>query len=386
MRRLLLTCCAWLPWAAAVAQTPTSTCRTCVAKGCFDCSKHGKQLRLEQAPEVVCCSVAAACKVCAGALATDCRECSNPELEARLAERRQLAATFVAHRQQDAGEPATKKPFLFLQTTHLDLTCGLEAATVGRDKIDGHQRMHLYGQRMEQLRTVFLQTLELPESDLPDRLSIYLFDDARDHGSIGPRVTGLGNAGSVSLKLMGPTYVYSMWQDRRSLPDDAAVHRNVLHGVTHLLLAQMPPSVWLGNRKSGWLDEGLAHWFEDKLGGKCTNFCFEEILLQQVASFKGGIWRPAVRRLVDDGKAPTFAVLSALNSDELSYEQHAFAFAYVDFFLAQGGGKFRDFLRAVKKGEATRDALQAGYGLTTLTIDARFQQWVKDNYTLLPPR
>ncbi|MBL8754001.1 MAG: hypothetical protein JNK15_11945, partial [Planctomycetes bacterium] len=199
------------------------------------------------------------------------------------------------------------------------------------------------------------------------------------------RLTGLGTANSVGLKLMGPEYVFSMWNDKRSLPDDEAVHRNLVHSVTHLLLSQMKPALFLGNRKHGWIDEGVAHWFEDKLVGKCTNFCFEEVLLQPGTGFKGGQWRPAVRKLVDEGKVVTFAELSSKNTDQLTFVEHALAFAYVDFLVVgHGGPKFRDLLRLVKGGTETRDALTKVYGWNPITIDAQFLPWVKANYSPLP--
>ena len=74
-------------------------------------------------------------------------------------------------------------------------------------------------------------------------------------------------------------------------------------------------------------------------------------------------------------------------TDELKFSEHAFAFAYVDFLLATAGGaKFRDLLRLVKSGTATRDALTQATGLNLLTIDGVFSTWVKANYSLQPPR
>ena len=184
---------------------------------------------------------------------------------------------------------------------------------------------------------------------------------------------------------MGPEFVYSMWQDLRSMPDDEGLHRNIVHHTTHLLLSQMKPMLWMGNRKHGWIDEGLAHWFENRIDGKCTNFCFEEVLMQPGAGFKGGRWQTPVRKLVDDGEAASFAALSILNSDQLTFEQHAVAFAYVDFLITdRGGAKFRDMLRLLKQGKETREVLQAVYGLNPLTIQPAFEAWVKEHYSLQP--
>jgi hypothetical protein len=370
------------------AQTPpVVTCRDCMNHGCVPCTKHGKFLAQEQAPGTLFCSFAAECKACAGALNTDCRMCVNAYVEAEMERRKQLVREWLQKRRTEIDKLVDHEGFAYLSTPHVELTFGIKSLTVGKEKLETHALMHLYAERIEALRTMFLTVFELTEADLPNRLSVYMFKDARDHNTIGPRVTGLGTQNSVGLKLMGPEYAYSMWQDTRTIPDDEALHRNIVHCVTHLLLSQMTPALWLGNHKHGWLDEGVAHWMEDRIGGKCTNYCFEEILMLSGVGFKGGRWRAPVRKLVDEGKGPSFATLSVLNTDQLDYEQHAFAFAYVDFLVtAHGGAKFRDLLRLVKQDKSTRDALQTVYGLNPLTIDPQFQQWVKDNYSLLPPR
>lgn len=350
------------------------------------CGKHGKELAKERSPFLLHCSVATECKVCSGALEADCKQCGNATAEAELAQRQQLARQWLQSRRQGIDALTAREPFLHLATTHFELSSALKAATVGKEKIDPHARLHLFGERLEALRTSFLQTLDLTDADLPDRCTVVLSDEAKDHAILGPRLTGLGTANSVGLKLMGPQYVYSMWQDRRSLPDDEAVHRNVVHSIAHLLLSQMQPALFLGNKQHGWVDEGVAHWFEDHLVGKCTNFCFEELLLQSPATFKGGKWRPAVRKMVDEGKVVAFATLCDQNTDQLDFVEHAFAFAHVDHLLAaHGGGKFRDFVRLLKRDQPTRDALAAVYGWNPLTIDAEFLPWVKATYEP-PPR
>lgn len=388
---------AWLlllPWFAAwcgavSAQAPAGpACRGCQSIGLVPCGKHGKLLVHEQeAAGCLQCSVANECKACAGALLIDCKQCEHPGAAGELQRRHELARQWLAGRRQSIDALTAREPFLHLRSTHFDLVFALKAATVGKEKVEPHARMHQFAARLEALRALFVQTFELPPGDLGERHLVCLSDDPKDHAVLGPQLTGMGTANSVGLKLMGPQYVYSMWQDRRTLPDDEAVHRNVVHNVTHLLLSEMPPGRFLGDKKLGWIDEGVAHWFEDKVVGKCTNFCFEEVLLQAGAGFHGGKWRPAVRKLVDEGKAPLFPTVGGRNTDELSFVEHAFAFAYVDFLLtAHGGAKFRDLVRRCKSDQPMREALTATYGWSVLQFDDMFQPWVKANYSALPAR
>ncbi|MBL8727819.1 MAG: hypothetical protein JNM25_05275 [Planctomycetes bacterium] len=372
---------ALLATATTRAQEPVVTCRSCNSVGTFPCSKHGKDLGLEADPMVRRCSVAIECKVCGGALKVDCRQCRRPDVEAALAERQGLLREWLERQRVAVDDAVGHRTLVHLETTHCDLVCGIKPLMVGKVKFDTHQLAHLYGQRIEELRERFRTAFELTDDELPGRLRVYMFRDGKEHGVIGPRETGMGTAGSIGLKQMGPEFVYSMWQDPRSLADDEQLHRNIVHNVTHLLLSQMLPMRWIGNRSHGWLDEGIAHWFEDQVTGRCLNYCFEEVLVIPGSGWKNGKWRTPVRVMVDEGTLPSFAALSTKNTDQLTFEEHAASFAYVDFLLTtQGGAKFRDLVRAAKQGQATRDALQTIYQWNPLTIEAPFQAWVRATY------
>lgn len=365
---------------AAIAQD-APTCAACKNTGTIPCAKHGKDLAQElPAAGTVFCSVVAECKACSGALAVDCDKCSNPKAEAELARRQKLVREWLEARRKSVDQ-AVGHPVMHLETTHVDLVCAVKPQMVGKEKLDTHALMHLYGTRIEALRTLYQETFHVTDKEMPGRLRVYMFRDTKDQAIIGPRETGFGNANAIGLKQMGPQFVYSMWQEPRSVQDDEAMHRNIVHHVTHLLTSQMLPVLFLGNKASGWIDEGLAHWFEDKVTGRCLNYCFEEILVFPGADWKGGRWRTPVRNLLDAGKAPSFATLASCNTDQLKFEDHAFAFAYVDFLITEyGGEKFRDLLKHVKNQKPMRDGLQAIYGFNPLTIEEPFQKWVKVHY------
>ena len=240
--------------------------------------------------------------------------------------------------------------------------------------------MHLYLDRLEALRSRFMEVLELGDADFSARLEIYMFDDCADHQRLAPRVAG-GGSRSQGMKLMGVEAIYCMCRDRRTTPDDEALYRNVVHNVTHLLISNMIPEYWLGNRKHGWIDSGTAHYFEDLLTGKCTNFCYEEVGV--TGGFKSGEWRVPVRKFAEAGQLEPFTKVAVLNTDQLSGQQHAQVFAYVDFLIATRGGKaFANLVRLLKEGRPTRDALREAVGLTMLGFDEAFVTWVKASYPL----
>jgi hypothetical protein len=372
----------------AIAQQGPVTCRNCMNHGTLPCPKHGRELALEQpAHGTLFCSVAAACKACQGALAIDCQRCVNPAAERALAERQRLVAAWLAARRQAVDALVDNRPLLHLETPHCELVFSIRPLMVGRVRYDTHPLMHLYGERIEALHALFRERLDLADADLPGKLRVFLFRDQQDHEIVGPRLTGVSTSNSTGVKLMGVDCIYSMWQDPRMLADDEQLHRAVVHHVTHLLVSNLVESNWLGNMQLGWLDAGLAHWFEDAVTGKCANFCFEEVLLQPGAGFKGGAWRTPVRVMVDEGSAVPFAELATRNTDQLTFPEHALSFAYVDFLLqAHGGAKLRDLLRLVKRRVAIRDALQQVYLLNPLTIETAFKTWVVANYSPRPQR
>ena len=358
-------------------------CRACGSHGANDCTKHGKGM-LPQEREVLFCSEAAQCKTCGGALSTDCRQCTNPGVEQELLRRRELVATWREERRQSVDQHAPGQPLMHVRTAHVDLAYGVRPLTVGRDKLDTHEGMHLYAKRLEALRARFLQVMEAGENDQTERLVVFMCRDQQNQAALSPRFTEMGGGGAaIGTKLMGVQAVYCMWHDMRSMPGDEELHRNLVHNVTHLLLSNLTPPAWLGNRGHGWIDEGVAHWFEDDVTGKCANFCYEELLLQPGAGFKGGRWRAPIRRLVEAGELASFAELSAKNTDQLDFQDHAHAFACVDFLLtAHGGKKLARFVVLLKQGTTTRDALQQVYGTDPLAFDTNFTAWVKANYPL----
>ena len=366
------------------------SCERCGSHGEIDCGQHrGELLELERG--VLHCSVAIGCRKCAGALTVDCKECTNPRVEAARAKRSELAAAWLAERRETiAAHCIEPDEVLFLSTAHCELAFTLAATTVGRSKLDPHRLMHLHGQRIEELRAKFLAAFELDEGafpreaeDVSPRLFVHMFEDARDQRAISPRVTGIGSRGT-GVKLMGATLAYSMVRDPRTMRNDTDVHRNLVHNVTHLLLSSMEPTVWIGNRGHGWLDEGVAHWFEEQVDGRCANFCYEEVGVAPGANWKNGKWRVGIRQEADANRLLRFTELYQKNSDELDFQAHAHAFAWVDFLIAtQGGRKFGEFLKRVKGGEASRDAMTAVFGFGPLAFDEAFESWVEETY---PPR
>ncbi len=363
------------------AQGGVAACAACKSAGEIDCKKHGK-LVLELERRTARCSAAAECPACGGALATDCPRCTNTAVEIAAAGRREAARGWLAHRRIDIDRVAASKDLLHGDSAHVELVFSIRPLTVGRDKVDSHRLMHLYLERVEALRARFLEVLGVDDAAFSAPLQLLLFDDRNDHRALAPRLAG-GGAEAAGMKLMGDRAVYSMWHDRRTVPGDDELHGTVVHNTAHLLLANMKPAQWLGNRGHGWVDEGVAHWFEDAFTGRCRTYCHEEVGVAPGAIYKGGRWRPAVRRWVEAHELEPFPAVAQLNTDQLDGQQRAQAFAYVDFLLERfGGERFEQMVRLLKRGQPTREAMRRAFDLDPIHFDAAFQAWVAAHYPL----
>lgn len=364
---------------AAQEAPPEVACRFCGSDGHKPCTKHNKKaLELEVGAEH--CSVAVECSRCSGTLTIDCKICTNPASDKAAGQRGSAAAKWLSARRAAVDQHISGKETLHARSAHVDLAFSIRPLTVGRKKLGTHELMHRYLDRIEGLRTRFMEVFELTDKDFSARLQIYMFDNCVDHQLLAPRVAG-GGGRAQSMKLMGVEAIYCMCHERRAMRGDEEIHRNVVHNVTHLLISNMLPEVWLGNRKHGWIDAGVAHWFEEQLTGKCTNFCYEEVGIS--GGFKGGMWRAPVRKYAETGQLVPFTTVAKLNTDQLLGQHHAQVFAYVDFLIATRGGKaFAAFVRLAKKGKSTRDALRKTLGLSMLGFDEEFVAWVKETYPL----
>jgi hypothetical protein len=211
-----------------------------------------------------------------------------------------------------------------------------------------------------------------------------MWKERADQEIAAPKFTGMGSSG-VGVKLLGATQVFTMVYTKNLHQTDEDLHRNIVHNVTHLFLANLEPANWIGNRKCGWVDEGLSHYFEFLHSKKCTTYCHEEVATDG-SSFKGGKFRPAVRKMVDSGNHPTFSAVSQKNTDQLTGPEHALAFSYVDFAITvHGGKKFREFVRGLKDKRPMREVMQEVYALTPLTFETAWKEYVIKNYPLLEP-
>jgi hypothetical protein len=174
------------------------------------------------------------------------------------------------------------------------------------------------------------------------------------------------------------------------LKDDSALHGNLVHNIVHNMID--------GYRGYSydtpvWITEGLAHWFERRVNERDNTFCRDEGAAHDPT--KKWNWKPDVRSAVAAGKFRPFSeVLGWRQYSAINWPDNEFIWSRWDYLLAREPKKFGDFMLQVKGRvdpktwmvdqsdivAACREALRSVYGLTPLTLDEKWAEWVKANY------
>ncbi len=358
-------------------------CTYCKDKGQLPCKKHSKkELELENDGTVVFCTEAASCKTCGGTLFVDCKHCENAAVEEELDGRRTKIQKWYAARKAKVDD-LVKHPVLQASGKHVDLVWDLKPMKVGRRKLSQHEMLHLYLKRMEDLRADFVKRMQIRSGEQPARVELFCWRDSRDQFLAAHKFAGQGSQGA-GIKFMGSTAVYTMLFQKKDYKDDDDLHRSMVHNTVHLLLANLTPSRWIGQLKGGWIDEGLAHYFEYLLDGECSTRCFQEVMTE--VNFKPGKWLVPIRRKVVSGRIPRFADVIKRNTDQLDGAEHRMVFSYVHFLmegdlvLKNHGKEFVRLVRVLKQKKPARDALRKVYSLSPVRFEEQWKAWVQKTY------
>jgi hypothetical protein len=174
------------------------------------------------------------------------------------------------------------------------------------------------------------------------------------------------------------------------LKDDTALHSHLIHNVVHNLID--------GYRSYAydipvWITEGLAHYFERRISEKFNSFCKDEGAPHDPPAEWN--WKPAVRAAVTGGKFKPFSeVMSYRQYSAIEWPDNRYLWSRWDYLLTTEHKKFGDFMLAVKGrvdpktwivdqsdiAAACREALRTAYGLTPLSLDEKWVEWVKATY------
>jgi hypothetical protein len=372
---LIAVTCASFAARSSTQDAPDSgpACRECSKIGWIACEEH-KRGETAWEDSVLFCSVLADCPECRGVGWIDCPECDNPATDARLEEKRALARALRGPLEvydRDMGRPLRKA-----ESDHFILIWEVDSLKVDKRRREGHELMHVYIDRLEHLYDEYCSVLSVEDDEFRVKSKVFVWWLVGEQREAALRFASQSGAGGV--KLMGAEAVYSVCGNRQFFRNDELLHRNIVHSVTHLLLSHQSPSMWLGNINGGWAEEGLAHWFEERLFGLCDNYCYEE--QNTVTTFKGGKYKVALRKLLEADEAPPVTSVLNLNTDQLSGPQHAVTFSLVDYLIGRDAKGFNQLCKRLRSKVIARDALAEVFGMSPLELQVQWKAWVLATY------
>ena len=355
-------------------------CRSCKSTGLAPCSEHPKaECVLERG--ALYCSEVAGCEACGGAGEVDCTKCNNEGAERALEARRKQAARGVERLRWvddtwNKGREREPETLRKAESEHFVLVWEMEGMKVDRKRLNEHQMMHLTLDRLEQVFDDYLAAFQAGAHEFTKKsvVLVWYLDSDQVQSSLRFCSTSAKNG----VKLLGATPRYSVCANKQFFRDDEELHRNLAHSVGHLLLSHQRPSQWIGDKKYGWADEGVAHWFEDRYFGICTNYCYQEANTN--VDFKSGKYKLAVRKMVATDDCPPVALVFSRTTQDLTLPEHAVSFSYVDYLITLDGKKFNQMMKRLRQKVPTRDALKECFEMNPLQFEEKWREWVLATY------
>jgi hypothetical protein len=272
-----------------------------------------------------------------------------------------------------------------VETKNFLVTMAIERMSVDNKQLNQHEIAHLYADRLEKLYQDFLDRFGLKDEDMIYvRHRVMLFPTQKLSMKAGPIYVGMTS--TEACKRLGMDSTFCGWWNKQLNPQDSDLHSYVIHHVSHMLLTMVGGlnyCIWLGHIGSGWLEEGLGHFYEMEWFGAGRTHCTRESSM--LADWIHDDWRPWIRKRAVQGDVVDLASLDGKTSDALNAKEHVFSWSFVDYLLnAEDPHKFPEFVKRLKTKEQLSTAMRAVYGFTVAGFNDKWKDYVIKKY--LPTR
>lgn len=280
---------------------------------------------------------------------------------------------------------------VYVETTHFIVTWNIPKVKADRKTYRMHDGAHLFAQRLEEYYADLRVITGLSHSDqMVDKHFLFAFEKGQEAVAVGPAYAGLSHTGTV--KRAGgkdQESVIVTWRNKSESPTDDDFHRDIVHNMTHQITAAhrhvdwfpigelglVPP--WL-NDDYGWLDAGLAHWFERRIEGNSETYCFREQEANQ--RWGSGDWRRNVWKAVSAENWPSFAHTISKPTQSLTPRDHQFAWSWVDYLMWRKASGFAEAMKLAKLEKPTREILPTVFKVSMLAFEDEWAAWVRTQY------
>ncbi|MBI5431673.1 MAG: hypothetical protein HZA52_02460 [Planctomycetes bacterium] len=364
-----------LAWTSPSADAQNA-CKTCAGTGLAPCRPCAKQ-RCTNEREVFFCSLAR-CKSCGGTQLVPCK-CAAPA-KVDLAAKR---AALEAWRTKFPAELAAfmGRDVAVAESAHFVLAWDVPKVDHKRGT-DLHGALHLYLDRLEEFHARFSADTDSTDKQFSAKTTGLVWAREADQEKASPKYTL--QPSNTESKLMGRAPVFSLFYDKGHMHEEYELHQAVVHQVSHCLLSNVHNGIWSGNIKGGWVDEGLAHWYENALFDGVRHYCYVES--DSLVDFKFGKWEASVRRALDAGKLPSLFEFTGLNTTEMTPPQRMFAWALVDYLLRGPKKCYGAFARAAKEKKSFGEACQSILGKSAIEAERDWHAWLAANFSVEPSK
>ena len=280
--------------------------------------------------------------------------------------------------------------------------------------LDSWLRLHLYAQRAEQAYEEFRSLVGIHPDDFP-RGKYEVIAGRGTFLGYGPHLgmqekylllitektgpyrdymqTFIGKGGQFSQRWhfgeVGAMF-YGTAVELDNLKHDTALHSNVVFNLTHNFVDGFRGYSY---DLPVWITEGFAHWAERRVDERWNSFSHSESARTETKSLWR--WQQEARRLVGADRGTPFSLAFTWRDyGDIEFDDHVLLWSRWDYLMSLGTDKFAAFMMLVKGRVdpktwttdqsdlvgATREALREAYGLTPLTLDEKWKEWVLENY------
>jgi len=355
----------------AIQDPPARSCETCKDRGVIACKLCATRT-CKSERGYSSCSVEGECPDCGGARFRGCTFCQHaPEIDIG-ARRGEIAKWRESLKPID--DFMVKRDLVHVESPHFVLTFDLKKLD-NKSASNPHDAAHLYLDRVESLFADFSADAGAVDEDFSNKTHVMVWAGEKDQEKASSKYT-LEKTTTLA-KLMGKKPVVSIAFGKWRLRSDADLHHAVVHQVAHCLLSNVYDGVWTGNMKGGWLDEGVAHLYEDRVCGEVAVWCY--LSDEQVKALKLGRFETEVASALD--QAPDFTSVASVDTVSLSANQRVWAWSYCDYIVRKHPGKLGAVAKLVKKQKPASEAIQSALGLSLTDFQLDWSTWVKATYS-----
>lgn len=250
--------------------------------------------------------------------------------------------------------------------------------------LSAHERAHLYQIRLERIVCHFraLAGNDLPFLGMGDRFEVYLLEDG-------------GHYRTFTEKLLGRVFSPRTPAQREHYPGDRnhfavavgaellqggdrQLNNTVIHHVAHTLAEghrRYVADVW------GWLDAGLAHYYERRESPDYNFFCLDTT--DPPREYARADWPRKIRYLVSRKKEPNFGIwCDKTLPQQLTVEQHVLAWSFVDWLVTTDPvrvARLLDLTADQKRKWSGTDAIREVFGTTPEALHERWREYVLES-------